>query len=103
MDRIIADVMGRIELEMRRQKISKKALAEMLGKKEAWLHSVFSLRRQLKAADFLRMLAVLRLPCEKVLPPQLEAEIGTLELNEYFSRLVSKEIESYMVNRTAGS
>ena len=45
------------------------------------------------------MLAVLKVPCEKVLPPKLGAEIGTLELGEYFSRLLNKEIEFYMQNQ----
>jgi hypothetical protein len=99
MDRLSKEVLERIEIEMKRQKITKKSLARMLGRKESWLHSIFSLRRQLKAGDFLKMLAVLKVPCEKVLPPKLGAEIGTLELSEYFSRLVNKEIEFYMQNQ----
>lgn len=96
MDRLIKDVISRIEIELKQQKVTKKALAEMLGKKEAWLHSVFSLRRQLKAGDFLRILAALKVPCERILPPKIAAEIGTLDLDEYFSRLINKEIESYL-------
>ena len=99
MERIIEYVVGRVETELKQKKISKKHFAEMLGKQEAWLHSVFALRRQLKAADFLKMLSVLRVPCERVLPPDLGAEIGTISLDEYFSRLIGREIETYLSKR----
>ncbi len=100
---IIEYVVGRIEGELKQQKITKKRFAEMLGKQEAWLHSVFAFRRQLKAADFLKMLAVLKLPCETVLPPDLAAEIGSIGLDEYFSRLIGREIETYLSKHKAGT
>ena len=103
MENIIGGVLRRIEAELKRQQITKKAFAEALGKKEAWLHSVFSLRRQLKASDFLMMLAMLKVPCDKVLPPELSAEIGSLELSEYFSRLINKHIESYVRDKASRS
>ena len=102
MDRIITYVVGRIEDELKLKKITKKHFAEMLGKQEAWLHSVFASRRQLKAADFLKMLSILRIPCERVLPPDLRAEIGSISLDEYFHRLIGREIETYLCRRRIG-